>query len=142
MKNKKIMIIVLAAILLLTGFIVYKVIDAREEAERIAKMEEEERRKVDAVMSVLTPFAEKYGFDDFVCNEADFPSVGSVHAVVTSEKFGEADDVTKLMFLAEVEFVNEKQRYDTDDRLIHAIAKHGLSLKVISGEYSYYETVF
>lgn len=134
-KKKRTIILIVAAVLVL-GFAAYMAIDAQITARR---REEEEQRKREVVMEVLAPFIERYGFTDMVCNEADDSSM--VSAVVTSESFGEASDEVKLAFLADVEYFTEHQPMGGDHWMFSRIARHGLNLKVISGEYSYTETV-
>ena len=138
MKNKKIMIIVMAAILLLTGFIVYKVIDEVQTEKRIAEREAEQQ---EAVMLVVMPLAEKYGFDDIVCNKVEFPSVDDVRAVMTSAKFEAAEDIEKLQFLSDVSYYAEQKQQNNENYWVSQISKNGLSIRVISGASSYVETI-
>jgi hypothetical protein len=135
-KKTRTIVLILAAVLVI-GIVAYFIVDAQQEARRKA---EYEQRKIDVVMEVLQPYAEKYGFTDLVCNKANLDAM-NVYAVVTSERFGQATDEEKLLFLAEVEYATEGISFSSDDHLMRTISSHGLSLYVISGEYSYTETV-
>ena len=137
-KKRLITIGAILAVVLITVFCVVKIIDARNRAKAEAEYEQE---KINAVMTALAPYIELYGFDDIVVNATNFPSVGVVSAVITSEKFGAASDETKLEFLADVEYYTDQIPFSSENRLMGYISDGGLSLHVISGEYSYMESV-
>lgn len=138
MKIQKRTLVILIVALLVIGWLVYTIVDAQITAKRQAEAEQLDK---DVAMEVLGPYLEKYGFEDMVCNSVDYqPSY--VEAVVTSQSFGEAADEVKLAFLADLEYLPEQMLFSSKDswRLSY-IKSSGLTLKVISGEYSYTETV-
>lgn len=137
MKKKTRNIIIIMAVVLVLGLIVYSAVDAQQTAR---EQEERKQRKIDAVTEVLQPYADKYGFSDMVCTTVFDDSLW-VTAVVESASFGEATDEEKLAFLAEVAFSTEGIPCTPSDTLMSSISRHGLDLCVISGEYSYKETV-
>ena len=141
-KKKLIIVIIIAVVLALALLITLSAIKANKEAQEKAYREaEEERMQIEAVTLVVKPFAEMYGFDDIVCNAANLPHVGNASAVFTSEKFGQASDEDKLRFISDVGYYSDQLPYDPEDPYMNRIAKHGLSLKMISGEHSYAEWV-
>lgn len=135
-KKTRNIIIIIAAVLVL-GFIAYSVVDAQQTARRL---EEAKQRKIDTVSEVLQPFAEKYGFSDMVCTTVYDDSLW-ITAVVEIPSFEQATDEEKLAFLADVAFSTEGIPCTPSDTLMSSISRHGLDLRVISGEYSYKESV-
>ncbi len=142
MKNKKNLLIAIAAVLVIAIIIAVSVVKAQEAKEQARREAEEAQHKIDIATMVVLPYAQLYGFDDMVCNAADFPTTGAPSAVFTSEKFGQASDEEKLAFLSDVEYYSEQVPYDSSDRLINRVVNYGLDIYVISGAYSYAEWVW
>lgn len=143
MKNKKLILIIaaLVAVALIAGLGIVSSNKAKAEALAEAQRQAEyEQQKLDAACGVVIPFAQMYGFDDMVCNLCEIPNVGSAWAVFTSEKFGQATDEEKLSFISDVAYYTEQIPH-SEQKMVNDIAKHGLDLYVISGEYSYVEWV-
>lgn len=140
--SKKLIVVIIAVVLAVALLVTLGAIKSNKEArEKAQRQAEEERMKIEAVTLVVMPFAEMYGFDDIVCNAANLPHVGNASAVFTSEKFGKASDEDKLRFISDVGYYSEQLPYDPEDRIMSIIADNGLSIKIISGEYSYAEWV-
>ena len=110
----------------------------QEEAQRQAAYEQQ---KIDVATLVVIPFAQLYGFDDMICNAANIPDTGISSAVFTSEKFGQATDEEKLAFLSDVKYYSDQLPIQLDDQLYNRVVEHGLTVKVISNEYSYAEWI-
>ena len=142
MKNKKLIFILIAVVLIIGIIVAVSVVKAQEAKERARLEAEKTQHQIDVATMVVLPFAQLYGFDDMVCNAANFPNIGAPSAVFTSEKFGQASDEEKLAFIADVEYQSEQLDYGYDDELLRQVTNDGLDINVISGAYSYTEWVW